>query len=474
MKKHIFFLSIFINVSLNAQQWQWAKSIEYGPEAHGTSISSDQDGNVYVTGNTSYYTGGGGSYSYDILWKFDSEGNLLWLDTLEIGNVKSVCDHNGNVYVASNKIIKYNSIGQKIWTIPIPVYGTFTNLTLPITGGIVLVGQALVDGHTVSILYHYDENGNLLWNRTGDFPAGNSIHNSIACDNGGTVYWIGEQVIADTIAGFLAKVDASGNLFFTETIPSGAMDIAVASDNSLYIMGMFYNTPLYIDNISYHLPNAFYYIKYNPDGTIPWYKIITGSYINAIETDQSGNSYMAASIGDTNNLSLPTGGLTIIKLDSEGEITWSKTNQALNSSSGGHPRNIYISQNEDIFITGTIEGQNLFDEIATTSTSMYMDLFVGKVSVNFIGIEEDIKNNLLSVSPNPTPGIFRIRYLNDTKCQAFVNILNSAGKKIYALKVENSAALHNEEIDLSKDAKGIYYIEIVGDGKRSVQKIILN
>src|SRR4051812_42125170 len=120
MKKLLFILWILSMSSSYAQTWEWASNINSGAQSYGTSVNTDKQGDIYITGHSQYFTGGSGSYYYELLWKLDSLGSLLWTDTLKIGSTHSVMDIQGNIFIAGgNKIAKYNTSGQKIWIISI-------------------------------------------------------------------------------------------------------------------------------------------------------------------------------------------------------------------------------------------------------------------------------------------------------------------------------------------------------------------
>jgi hypothetical protein len=478
MKRFLFFLSIFINVSLNAQQWQWAKSISYGAQAYGTSISADQNKNVYVTGTSSYYSGGGGSYSYDLFWKFDPLGNTIWTDTLPFSVTRSICDLNGNTYMAGTKLAKYNSSGNVEWSFTLPFSGFYRDMVLFPSGGIILVGRALIGGTTQSVLSRYDENGNLVWSRFNDFEARGSDPNSISCSSDGTIYWAGQDATADSSWSFLAKVDPAGNLLSTMIMPYGVKDIATGTDNSVYVMGAFSNPAIYINDTMYQFSTThYYYIKYNFSNEVSWYKIISGQLgSNAITTDLNGNSYLTISHGalSVDSYTATYAGFSILKLNEAGNIEWIKHSVNTGTFGAAHTRAIAIGTDNEVLTTGSINGQNSFDDISVTSSSSYTDLFVGKVSVNVISVEEQEQNSRLLVFPNPGQGICRINYTTSGNSRIDIKVLNSAGKEVYSQNLEQAQQTLDIQINLNGVANGIYYVQINEGDKRIVRKLIVN
>jgi len=86
-------------------------------------------------------------------------------------------------------------------------------------------------------------------------------------------------------------------------------------------------------------------------------------------------------------------------------------------------------------------------------------------SCDFIlGINEMENNFSFSISPNPSSGIFTISCSEKIEGIEIVNLL---GEKV-------SSGSENQEIDLTKESKGIYFVRVWdGEGNYSVQKIII-
>lgn len=77
------------------------------------------------------------------------------------------------------------------------------------------------------------------------------------------------------------------------------------------------------------------------------------------------------------------------------------------------------------------------------------------VTVSSVGIDEDVQGQSLKVYPNPTNGLFTIEWLNNGTQTVDLSIINVTGKIIGEWSFKNRI-----EMDLSKQAKGIYYIRI--------------
>jgi hypothetical protein len=103
MKNLILFfcnLILFVSTSL-AQTFEWAFANAYYEFNRDNSVSTDAEGNIYVTTRCYSYSNSGPQYvSGVVISKFDSDGKLMWADTaIGLYSVKSVADYQGNVYL---------------------------------------------------------------------------------------------------------------------------------------------------------------------------------------------------------------------------------------------------------------------------------------------------------------------------------------------------------------------------------------
>ena len=96
------------------------------------------------------------------------------------------------------------------------------------------------------------------------------------------------------------------------------------------------------------------------------------------------------------------------------------------------------------------------------------DYFAIKGSVTDLSLE-----NLLSVSPNPTTGIFNINVNLPENEEIAITVFNSVGQVIEA--VANGEVSNNTyTVDITNQANGIYYVKMNVKGSVITEKIILN
>ncbi len=94
--------------------------------------------------------------------------------------------------------------------------------------------------------------------------------------------------------------------------------------------------------------------------------------------------------------------------------------------------------------------------------------FNGVFIDNFHGLTLDLHENILedevSIYPNPSDGIFNLSVTNETE----IEIYESVGNCIYKTKASNQTVI----IDLSREAKGFYFVKLTDEKKTFYKKII--
>lgn len=75
--------------------------------------------------------------------------------------------------------------------------------------------------------------------------------------------------------------------------------------------------------------------------------------------------------------------------------------------------------------------------------------------------------------PNPNTGKFNLSFTLPEKGDAEINILNIDGKNVYNEKLTNFSGNYDKEIDISKNAKGVYFVKVEQGKHTQVKKIVL-
>lgn len=350
--------------------WIWAKSSQ-GHTAgsdHGTSITTDRYGNVYVTGfflnqtitfeDHTLNTSGG----YDLfLVKYASDGMVLWAQKIggdgDEAGLGVTTDPIGNVYVA----------------------GHFSSSVLSIGASDLING-----GETDLLIVKYDPAGNLLWANSAGGSAADAGH-GVTTDANGNVYFVGnfqssELSIGDTVlynSGgsdiFIAKYSTTGDFIWAKHA-GGVLDDqanAIAADifGNIFITGEFvspaldFGTNMLINTGGRDVFTA----KFDQDGHCLWAKQSAGiqnEFASSVSTDAQGNAYITGDFtSDTvdweGSFLYKTGMHSpfIVKYNWSGEVIWAQSpvctggeNRAYSISSDASG-NVYIAGG---FSTGTM------------------------------------------------------------------------------------------------------------------------
>jgi len=79
----------------------------------------------------------------------------------------------------------------------------------------------------------------------------------------------------------------------------------------------------------------------------------------------------------------------------------------------------------------------------------------------------------LEFFPNPSKGVFNLRFDLEQSADTQINIYDINGKTVYSKTLENFDGTFDEDIDISSSDDGTYILEIVRDNKRFNKKVII-
>lgn len=226
--------------------------------------------------------------------------------------------------------------------------------------------------------------------------------------------------------------------------------------------------------------------KYNQTGTQVWKrtKIKTSMHRGQMAISKNGDIFLSGAftnqmiINDTISITGHPNNLHafIIKFDSEGNFKWIKTSSG---SGGAGAKALTVDDDNNIYITGDMQGEVVFDGITLSQPGG--GIFTLKIKDNEVVAsvpESKTENkNVFNVYPNPTGGTITIKSSSESNGSAGtgsieLKIENIIGQLIYHKKINTTAGL-NENIDLSKYPKGVYLIEISTEQGKEVKKVVL-
>lgn len=263
----------------------------------GTSITTDQSNNVYISG---YYSStseiilqnangvedpnkklpispviSGDAYNNVFLIKYTSAGNVEWATAINSGidiNMLSIITDKANSVYITGKYISTTNITLN------NADGTVTNPPI----------QLETTTQTDIFLIKYNNSGVVQWAKRIDANNTNDLYitSSITTDQSNNVYLVSlENNKTDTI---LRKYASNGNSDWTVTINnltnnSGGIGITSDKDNNIYITGQYHfassSPDIILKNsdgnnsssvLAYRPQNTGYLIKYNSNGEVQW------------------------------------------------------------------------------------------------------------------------------------------------------------------------------------------------------------
>lgn len=508
-----------------------AGNVKWAKRAGGTSddlycsgISSDQYGNVYVTGgvnlvvpfifgNDTIQTAGAlRCFSF---FKYDSNGNEQWCKLIHINGAT------GSVYPGSAGICTDEN-GNSFIT------GAFAAASIDF-GGVIL--SATTTGTTNYFLVKYDASGNALWAK-----GANDLYSAwgkgISMDTSGYVYVTGGMngdMEIDTISltwpgkCFIVKYDTSGNALWAKNFGDHYNDVskAICIDNNgnSYVSGSFYADTLEFGNFtvlnsdpSQSTPDIFV-VKFDSIGNELWLKSAGGDssdLVSSIIVDEHANVFIVGEfygsqiyfdnilVSDTSTCIVCTGQY-LARLDHCSAYytlypdtvpnNWIAVNQAMGISPityqwdwgdgsfslGATPSHTYNTPGfYNICLTIT-DGQGCSNSYC--DSSVYINrgnsgnaiITINVVLPNITGVQNfEDSEAYFSVYPNPSNGNLKASFpfLENGELEIF----NMQGKKMFAKMINNASSC---EVTLEDTPSGMYFIKLVGKEKYFYKKVII-
>lgn len=478
-------------IPLQAQHIEWTSSqalwyagiFPLPAEKETVFLAKDDSGMIYSSGYYGYGAWGTHMDRYyntgPFISKFDPSGNLLWGDTIHNGGYPAGFIYADNaIYICSS----INTGGDKI--INVGSYSFFKPDSIQIT----------------SIITKYSLTGQVIWARK--ILRSNSSDIKIFNNK---LYLIGYAWKADFDGKyfengyFLSEFDTSGVCNWINKVGDAELDqLTISDENNVYI------------STAYDQGYSIY--KYNTNGDFKWKQKIPGISLTNITADKQGNCFLA--IGFTGDFTIAgktfhgidgnyNTGNCIAKMDSTGNYTSafqfgpnSGTNAMYydndtlfvggaywnNDFSGGGI--LYGEFKDDILldtlkIPGYIAACILKSEnssyIGGYTTGQFHSSYLFKIERNTLtGLPMKTKEMELNIYPNPSGGLFKVKFESPFSDKLIMTIKNVLGQAVYNKTYESFNGSLNESIDLSKQPKGVYFIELIADKKRQVKKIVVD
>lgn len=354
-----------ISIIINAQPHElWNKQYHgnFGQDVARRMVK-DNSGNFVVTGSSivSYP----GLSNYQVLTiKYDSLGNQVWINGEDNPMNSSddvtdlIIDDSDNVYLAgihpNSFLLKYDSTGIKKWIKGIsPSYYEDVSevdkqLCIDNDGNIYCCIPAWINGHVHSSIWKYSPGGELIWNKHFDDLSGSDDKPiSIIYDHKAYLYMAGSIIKTDTnINYYVYKIDQNGDVIWAKDYGTDTYSynfpkkLIYGKESDLYLLGR--RNDMFEDN-------QFNIMKLDTAGNIIWEKSISGGapYEDSpqdIIIDSINNIYVTGTIYGNNKLYL-------IEFNKDGEFIWdSSSNDTLSFDGTGYK--LGLDDKNNLYVIG--------------------------------------------------------------------------------------------------------------------------
>lgn len=319
-------------------------------------ITTDLDGNIYVTGFATYIHGETSNTDSATI-KYNPLGQEIWVatynspDNLSDGTGHIGLDAQGNIYVGGTStggvgdtilIIKYDAnSGQELWANRRYFIGKIPfnrDMKVDAAGNVYITGDLLdiaTNRRNIYIL-KYNSLGVEQWITEYTNPIGNAVANAIAIDLNGNVYLTGFykssteklQCGGTNLDYITIKYSSEGTQQWVATyegtaeVEDVAHALTIDNTGNIYVTGESFNVDSACRSTA---PADFATIKYGANGTELWiqrHSRTTNSKnrARAIAVDESGDIYItgpSSPTGHTDNEDYGT-----VKYTSQGNLVW--------------------------------------------------------------------------------------------------------------------------------------------------------
>ncbi len=322
---------------------------------HGYSIIQSTDGGYVIVGATKSFCNSGWPVYYDAyVVKLDNLGNLQWTKTIggaSYEGVRHLVPTAGGGYVlvggtssfgqgsADVYVLKLDDTGNIQWTRTVggPVNDYGHSIIHTADGGYVLAGYTFSFGQGLSDVYvvKLDSIGSVQWTVTiggANSDWGSSVIQTV--DGGYAVAGFTNSFGQGGYDVYIMKLDSSGNLQWARTV-GGAQDdaghtIIQTADKGYVVVGRTQSfcatgCPAY---------NDVYVVKLDSAGNLQWTRTIGGAnddYGRALVQSDDGGYVI---VGFTNSFGQGGFDVYVIKLDSAGNLQWTRTIGGTNDDYG--------------------------------------------------------------------------------------------------------------------------------------------
>lgn len=448
-------------------------------------IYADNSGNVYVSG----YASGAASSSDFVTIKYNTNGIQQWVSTYNgIGNaidyVNSMSvDQNGNVYVTGQSYggvvsqydyatVKYNTNGIQQWVVRYNGSGNSNDQSASVASddsGNVYVTGASFESSTSTLDYatiKYNSSGIQQWISYYNGP-GNGIDgaSSVKTDNQGNVYVTGYSRGSGTQYDFATiKYNSSGEQMWVSRHNGnsggndGANSLIVDTDGNIFVSGY---SPMS------GLANDIVLIKYNNAGIRQWISFYNGpanlsDSSLAMAMDNQGNICVT---GFSNGSGTSKDFITI-KYNGNGIQQWAMRYDGENNNED-IAYSVAFDQLGNVYVAGKSPTENTAEDIVTLKYSTLSGVLS---AVNGTAGNYELYENY----PNPFNPSTKIKFTIPELSFVKVSVYDILGNMVAVLTDEKLApGIYIKEFSPENLPGGVYFCKLEAGNFVKTRKMIL-
>lgn len=470
----------------------WFLRITAGPDksADVRDIHIDEYDNIYLTGSlgASYFLNESeapfilGSPSNSYIFKFNSNGDLLWAN-----GINAAADPAPSSQVYSTGITT-NESGNIYLT------GRFEG-TVDFDNGDGVHLETSTDFWDNNFIAKYDQMGNFLWVKI--FDGQINYGRNILTDSMSNIYFAGRfsGLYTDFAPGdetylmesegsqdiCFSKLDSSGNHLWSKRAGSyewdEAVDFTIDKENNVYITGFFEADEIDLNtndgeseifDVSYY-QDAFI-IKVNSDGEYQWGGLLgpsddefqfmaynssnnsiylAGSFVNIIDVDPGEEEVIHSGLGGLD--------FYIIELDNNRNVI---NAHVIGGAGNERFKSLNCDNNGDVLMTGTIVDTV---DLYPGTGEFIIDDHEGDIQVKYsksaLSLVENTLNSAIKIYPNPCDDVCTIHCLFEPKSGLEYKVISLDGKTVLTGQLLGQSNI----INLTQLIKGTYIIKITGE-----------
>jgi hypothetical protein len=407
----------------------WAKSIGGTGQDYVADITVDLSGNIFFIGSYNFtvdfdpgpgvygITSAGGWDAFTV--ELDNNGNFAWAAGMGSANFDTgwgiTLDTKGNLYMTGSFVgsIDFNP-GHGVNTITSS--GSDDIFLVKLTPGKQLLWAKKQGGSG------WECAGNIAVDTSGNIYNTGRFMGTADLDPGPGVYNVTAVGTEDF---FVSQLDASGNFVWAGQIGSSGLDCGS--------------------------------VQLDPSGNI----FLSGQFAGAADLDPGPGTYNVNSGSET--------GVFMTELSPSGNFICAGAIKGTGDVEG-----VMKLSGGDLIIGGGFENTADFNPgsgMDSLSSAGQLDIFLGKLSSCVsAGVSEPLTHNSasnMSVFPNPSNGKFRVK--GNEEQQTEIRVYNMLGDEIL-YKVSKTSA---EEIDMSNQPKGVYFVNIIAGKEKIIKRMII-